>query len=159
MHIFRLHISAGTRSHRYLVPNLNLLLHLRTCDYVTINDLCRYLPDHMEKYEQDVWLNLILWLIQFENSFRSGQMIYGSPDTYILQNIIHHGVWCMVGFWHWHIPTFIITDIFPPWWDFVMVGICWVTIIIIVYKNHHHCHHYLHCHQNHNIYIHIYGFI
>ena len=32
---------------------------------------------------------------------------------------------CMVGFWH--IPTFIITDTFPPWWDFVMVGICWVT--------------------------------
>ena len=31
---------------------------------------------------------------------------------------------CMVGFWHWHIPTVIITDIFPPWWDFVMVGIC-----------------------------------
>ena len=133
MNIFRLHISAGTRYHRYLVPNLNLLLHLRTCDYATINDLRRYLPDHMcKKYKQDVWLNLILWLIQFENSFRSGQMIYGSPDTYILQNIIHHGVWCMVGFWHWHIPTFIITDISPPWWDFVMVGICWVTIIMIV---------------------------
>ena len=31
---------------------------------------------------------------------------------------------CMVGIWHWHIPTFIITDISPPWWDFVMVGIC-----------------------------------
>ena len=31
---------------------------------------------------------------------------------------------CMVGFWHWHIPNFIITDTFPPWWDFVMVGIC-----------------------------------
>ena len=38
----------------------------------------------------------------------------------------------MVRFWHWHIPTFIITDISPPWWDFVMVGICWVTIIMIV---------------------------
>ena len=46
-----------------------------------------------------------------------------------LQNLIHHGVWCMVGFWHWHIPTFIITDISPPWWDFVMVGMCWVTMI------------------------------
>ena len=78
MNIFRLHISAGTRSHRYLVPNLNLLLHLRTCDYATINDLRRYLPDHMcKKYKQDVWLNLILWLIQFENSFRSCQMLYG----------------------------------------------------------------------------------
>ena len=30
----------------------------------------------------------------------------------------------MLGFCHWHIPTFIITDISPPWWDFVMVGIC-----------------------------------
>ena len=37
----------------------------------------------------------------------------------------------MVDFWHWHIPTFIITDISPPWWDFVMVGICWVTVIVI----------------------------
>ena len=36
----------------------------------------------------------------------------------------------MVGFCHWHIPTFIIADISPPWWDFVMVGMCWVTIII-----------------------------
>ena len=103
---------------------------MRTCDCATINDLRHYLPDHMcKKYKQGVWLNLILWLIQFENSFRSGQMIYGLPDTYILQNIIHRGVWCMVGFWHWHIPTFIITDISPPWWDFVMVGMCWVTMI------------------------------
>ena len=38
----------------------------------------------------------------------------------------------MVGFWHWHIPTFIITDISPPWWDFVMVGICWVSMVIMV---------------------------
>ena len=30
----------------------------------------------------------------------------------------------MVGIWHWHIPTFFITDISPPWRDFVMVGIC-----------------------------------
>ena len=59
-------------------------------------------------------------------------MLYGLPDTYILQNIIHHGVWCMVGFWHWHIPTFIIADIFPPLWDFVMVGICWVTMTNII---------------------------
>ena len=88
MNIFRLHISAGTRSHRYLVPNLNLLLHLRTCDYATINDLRRYLPDHMcKKYKQDVWLNLILWLIQFENSFRSCQMLYGLPDIHIYSKI------------------------------------------------------------------------
>ena len=39
---------------------------------------------------------------------------------------------CMVGFWHWHIPTFNITDTFPPWWDFVMVGICWQAIIISI---------------------------
>ncbi len=38
----------------------------------------------------------------------------------------------MVRFWHWHIPTFIITDIFPPWWDFVMVGICRQAIVIII---------------------------
>ena len=38
----------------------------------------------------------------------------------------------MVGFCHWHIPTFIITDIFPPWWDFVMVGICWVTMMMMM---------------------------
>ena len=43
----------------------------------------------------------------------------------------YNSSWCMVGFWHWHIPTFIITDNSPPWWDFVMVGICWVTIVII----------------------------
>ena len=36
----------------------------------------------------------------------------------------------MVGFCHWHFPTFIITDISPPWWDFVMVGMCRVTNII-----------------------------
>ena len=52
---------------------------------------------------------------------------------YILQNIIHHGVWCMVGFWHWHIPTFIISDISPQWWDFVMVGICWVTTMTMMF--------------------------
>ena len=34
----------------------------------------------------------------------------------------------MVGFCHF--PTFIITDISPSWWDFVMVGICWVTIMM-----------------------------
>ena len=43
-----------------------------------------------------------------------------------------YGVWCMVGFCHWHIPTFIITDISPPWWDFVMVGICWVTMTMVM---------------------------
>ena len=32
MNICRLHISAGTQSHRYLVPNLILLLHLWTSD-------------------------------------------------------------------------------------------------------------------------------
>ena len=83
-------------------------------------------------FESDECLDLILCLLQFENSLRSCQMLYGLPvNTYILQNIIHHGVWCMMGFWHWHIPTFIITDISPPWWDFVRVGICWVTMIII----------------------------
>ena len=35
----------------------------------------------------------------------------------------------MVGIWH--IATFIITDISPPWLDFVMVVICWQAIIII----------------------------
>ena len=30
----------------------------------------------------------------------------------------------MVGFCHRHIPTIFITDKFPPWWVFVMVGIC-----------------------------------
>ena len=122
MNIFRLHISAGTRSHRYLVPNLNLLLHLRTCDYATINDLRRYLPDHMcKKYKQDVWL------IQFENSFRSGQMIYGLPDTYIHQNIIHHDVW-----WVFETDTFPPSSLLTPWWDFVMVGICWVTMMMMM---------------------------
>ena len=29
-------------------------------------------------------------------------------------------------------PTSPINDIFPPWWDFVMWGICWVTMIIMV---------------------------
>ena len=37
----------------------------------------------------------------------------------------------MVGFCHWHFPTFIITDISPPWWDFVMVGMCWVTTMMM----------------------------
>ena len=41
---------------------------------------------------------------------------------------------CMVGFWHWHIPTFIITDIFPPWWDFVMVGICRQAVMMVITK-------------------------
>ena len=26
--------------------------------------------------------------------------------------------------------TFIVNDIFPPWWDFAMVGICWETKMI-----------------------------
>ena len=37
----------------------------------------------------------------------------------------------MVGFCHRRIPTLFITDKFPPWWVFVMVGICWVTMIIM----------------------------
>ena len=37
----------------------------------------------------------------------------------------------MVGFWHWHIPTFIITDISPPWWNFVMVGIMTINMTIM----------------------------
>ena len=41
----------------------------------------------------------------------------------------------MVGFCHWQIPTITITDKNPPWWEFVMVGICWVTIIIIININ------------------------
>ena len=46
----------------------------------------------------------------------------------------------MVGIWHWHIPTFIITDISPLWWDFVMVGTCRQAIIItfITMILHHH---------------------
>ena len=36
----------------------------------------------------------------------------------------------MVGIWHWHISTFIITDISPPWWHFVMVGICRQAMVI-----------------------------
>ena len=63
-------------------------------------------------------------------------MIYVLPDTYILQNIIHHGVWCMVGFWHWHIPTFIITD--------TMVGFCHGGNML---GNRHHHNHHRH-HQN-----------
>ena len=60
---------------------------------------------------------------------------------YVLFNQIHPGIWCIVGFWlisytflthFWHIPTFIITDISPPWWDFVMVGICWVTMTMVM---------------------------
>ena len=47
----------------------------------------------------------------------------------------------MVGFWHWHIPTYIITDISQQWWDFVMVGICWVTIVIIILITTRHCNH------------------
>ena len=29
-------------------------------------------------------------------------------------------------------PTIIITDKSPPWWDSVMVGISWVTMMIVV---------------------------
>ena len=36
----------------------------------------------------------------------------------------------MVGFCHRQIPTLFITDKFPPGWVFVVVGMCWVTIII-----------------------------
>ena len=38
----------------------------------------------------------------------------------------------MVGICRWQKPTSPINDIFPPWWDFVMWGICWVTVIIII---------------------------
>ena len=40
----------------------------------------------------------------------------------------------MVGICRWQKPTSPINDIFPPWWDFVMWGICWVTNIIIIMK-------------------------
>ena len=38
----------------------------------------------------------------------------------------------MVGFCHRHIPTIFITDKFPPWWDFVMVGMCWQVRMMMV---------------------------
>ena len=38
---------------------------------------------------------------------------------------LHHHLWW--DFVTWQIPTIIITDKNPPWWEFVMVGICWVT--------------------------------
>ena len=62
----------------------------------------------------------------------------------------HHGgflsAMIMVGFCHQQIPTLFITDKFPPWWVFVMVGMCWKAIIIIMviimvdsdYDHHHH---------------------
>ena len=36
----------------------------------------------------------------------------------------------MVGICWWQNPTMAINDKFPPWWDFVMVGICRKAIII-----------------------------
>ena len=38
----------------------------------------------------------------------------------------------MVGICWWQNPTMAINDKFPPWWDFVMVGICRKAIIIII---------------------------
>ena len=75
-----------------------------------------------------------MWLIQFKIFTKAARCYMG----YLIQ-LTNANCWswslsclsCMVGFCHWHIPTFIITDIFPPWWDFVMVGICWVTIMIM----------------------------
>ena len=37
----------------------------------------------------------------------------------------------MVWICHWQITT-SITDKIPPWWDHVMVGMCWVTLLIIL---------------------------
>ena len=34
--------------------------------------------------------------------------------------------------WYSLDSTFIITDISSPWWDFVMVGICWVTTMMLM---------------------------
>ena len=53
-------------------------------------------------------------LIQFENSFRSCQMLYGFPDTYILQNIIDYGVW-----WVFDTDTFPSSPLLTS-----MVGFC-----------------------------------
>ena len=38
----------------------------------------------------------------------------------------------MVGICRWQKPTSPINDIFPPWWDFVMWGICRKAMIIII---------------------------
>ena len=40
----------------------------------------------------------------------------------------------MVGFCHRHIPTIFITDKFPPWWVFVMVGICRQAMMMITLR-------------------------
>ena len=45
---------------------------------------------------------------------------------------LHHHLWW--DFVTWQIPTIIITDKNPPWWESVMVGICWVTAIIISFQ-------------------------
>ena len=41
----------------------------------------------------------------------------------------------MVGICWWQNPTMAINDKFPPWWDFVMVGICRKAMIIMMMMN------------------------
>ena len=43
------------------------------------------------------------------------------------KRFLHHLLWWE--FVTWQIPTIIITDKNPPWWESVMVGICWVTLL------------------------------
>ena len=110
MNIFRLHISARTQSRRQETLPLTLILSLSSRPNATI------MVTIYVKREREINLKI------HSEAARCymGYLIYIYTPKY-------NSSWCMVGFWHWHIPTFIITDISPPWWDFVMVGICWVT--------------------------------
>ena len=110
MNIFRLHISARTQSRRQETLPLTLILSLSSRPNATI-----MVTIYVKKREINLKIH--------SEAARCylGYLIYIYTPKY-------NSSWCMVGFWHWHIPTFIITDNSPPWWDFVMVGICWVTM-------------------------------
>ena len=109
MNIFRLHISARTQSRRQETLPLTLILLLSSRPNATI-----MVTIYIKK-------EINLKIHSEAARCYMGYLIYIYTPKY-------NSSWCMVGFWHWHIPTFIITDISPPWWDFVMVGICWVTM-------------------------------
>ena len=91
--------------------------------------------------DDQYWVNIKVWEavqisgISRTESEKHEKRAIGSVDVapcwstfFGIVPFLHHHLWW--DYVTWQIPTIIITDKNPPWWESVMVGICWVTMTL-----------------------------
>ena len=92
--------------------------------------------------DDQYWVNIKVWEavqisgISRTESEKHEKLAVGSVDVapcwstfFGIVPFLHHHLWW--DFVTWQIPTIIITDKNPPWWESVMVGIRWVTMMMM----------------------------